>query len=164
MSFSNLPAVASFDDLTPAQRDFVESYLSLDGRAGAEVDAALSVGLGNGERAKAARAARDMMRNPRVLSAIRSELSNRFTGSAALGLSTLIDLARSARSEQVRLSAAKELLDRGVGPVMSRSAVLSASMRVEDLIAQLDGETKPGRVIPVNFTRQSLDATNDTAP
>lgn len=146
MSFTNLPATATLDELTPKQRAFVGAFLALDGRAGAETDAALAAGLGNGVRDKAARAAREMMRNPRVLSATRTELSNRFTSAAALAVATLIDLCRNG-PPSVRLSAAQEVLSRSLGPIASRSSVqVTVDNSAEALLAAYEAE-KRGEIV-----------------
>ncbi len=84
------------------------------------------------------------MRNPKVLSALRDEITRKLNAAAALGVNVLIELAQSG-PPQVRLSAAKELVDRGFGPVVSRTANLHAvsATSVETLLDQLeDAEAK----------------------
>jgi hypothetical protein len=73
---------------------------------------------------------------------LRDELTRKLNAAAALGVGVLEDLAMNARSEQVRLGAARELVDRGYGPVMSRNATITARVGIEDLLAQLDAREK----------------------
>jgi hypothetical protein len=84
--------------------------------------------------------ASELLRNEKVLRLLRDELARKLNAGAALGVQTLIDLAQNARSEQVRLAAARDLVDRGFRPIVSRNATLTA--RVEDFIAQLDAREK----------------------
>ena len=81
-----------------------------------------------------------MLRDPKVLQFLRDELARTLNTSAVLGVQTLVDLCRNARSEQVRFSAARELVDRGYGPVVSRSMVATATTTIEDILARLDAE------------------------
>ena len=62
------------------------------------------------------------MHDSKVLAVLRDEISKKLSAAASLGVNVLIDLAQTAGSENVRLSAARELVDRGYGPVMSRNA------------------------------------------
>lgn len=82
--------------------------------------------------------AHELLRNPKVLAALRDEITRKLNAAAALGVSVLIELAQSG-PPQVRLSAAKELVDRGFGPVVSRSANLHAvsGPSIEDLLNEL---------------------------
>jgi hypothetical protein len=86
-----------------------------------------------------------LLRRPAVLKAIRDEVGRRLTAAAPLGVAVLESLARSARSEQVRLSAARELVDRGFGPVISRNANLNVSTSVEDMLFALDARDETER-------------------
>ena len=72
-----------------------------------------------------------------VLSALRDELTRKLNAAASLGVNVLIDLAVSA-PPSVRPQVAKELVDRGYGPVLSRNAHVVATTSVEDLLAELD--------------------------
>ena len=82
------------------------------------------------------------LRNPDVLQALRDELTRKLNAGAALGVQTLMDLCQNARSEQVKLSAANSLIDRGLGPVMSRNAIVHAHTTVDDIILSLDASEK----------------------
>lgn len=136
--FTRLPAPTSLDDLNTKQKAFVERFMELGGAKGCEVDAALDAGYGGGVRDKAARQARDMMKNPRILAAIRLAVADKFTSASVIAANTLIELAESGPAN-VRLQAARDIIDRGVGPVMSRSAHLHAKVEtIEDYLDELD--------------------------
>ena len=75
-----------------------------------------------------------------MLALLRDELARRLTAGAALGVQTLFDLCQNARSEQVRFSAARELVDRGYGPIVSRSATVRTDLRMEDVLEMLDAK------------------------
>jgi hypothetical protein len=81
-----------------------------------------------------------------VLSALRGELTRRLNAGAALGVATLTDLCQNARSEQVRLSAANSLIDRGYGPVISKSATVNATTTFEDMLARLNAAEAAGEL------------------
>jgi hypothetical protein len=134
-------ASVTFADLTERQAAFVREYVERGGRRGAAADAAVAAGYaqpGEAGRAAARVRASELLHNPDVLRVLREELTRRLNAGAALGVQTLIDLCQNARSEQVRLSAASALIDRGYGPVVSRNAVVKAEMSVEDILAMLD--------------------------
>jgi phage terminase small subunit len=145
MTFLPAPITGTLDELTPQQRDFVLAVVESGGRRDDVVNAALAAGYGRGRREVAAKHARELLRNPRVLAALRTEIKKRFDAASVIGLQTMIDLCESARSEQVRLAAARELEDRGYGPVISKSAVVSATTSVEDLLARLDAQEAAAR-------------------
>ena len=126
----NLPA--SVDDLNTKQADFVTTYIEMGGKKGCEVEAALKAGYGNGVRTKASRQASKLLRNPNVVAAIQAELSNQFGAAAVRAVNVLIELADSG-PPNVRLQAAKELIDRGYGPVVSRNAHIHVET-FEDLL------------------------------
>lgn len=163
MSFESLPITGDLDDLTPQQRDFVIALIESDGHKGAEADAALAAGYGNGVRDSAKRAARDLLKNPRVMATLKAELKKRFDAAAVLGFRTLVELATSARSESVRLSAANSLIDRSMlGPVVSKNATITAHTSVDDLILELDSaETARQRPPSPNTRRNEVPRTLD---
>ena len=79
-----------------------------------------------------------------MLQQLRDELTRKLNAGAALGVQTLIDLCQNARSEQVRLSAANALIDRGYGAIVSRSAAVQAHTSIEDFLAMLDRQGAEG--------------------
>jgi Terminase small subunit len=159
MNFPLLPPAAELADLTPQQASFLIAYIELGGRKGGATEAALAAGYGNGSPESAKHRARDLLRNPRILSALRAELSNRFSAAAVLGLSTLVELCQSG-PPGVRLQAAKELCDRGYGPIISRNATVTAQVRIEDLLAELDEAERRQPFIDVN----PIDRGTETEP
>ncbi len=140
------PAIAalrdapSFSELDEREALFVVEYVARSGTAGAGADAALAAGYSNDNRNAAHSMASRLLRRPAVLRAIKDETGRRLASAAPLGVAVLESLARSARSEQVRLAAANALIDRGFGPVVSRNAStnLNVSAGVEDLLDRLD--------------------------
>jgi phage terminase small subunit len=142
MSDPAIPAeieTVTLDDLTDRQRAFVRALVESGGGPGAAVEAARTVGYAPTSAAAARVRAHELLRNPKVLAALRDEIMRKLNAAAALGVNVLIELAQSG-PPQVRLSAAKELVDRGFGPVVSRSANLHAvtATSVEALLDQLD--------------------------
>lgn len=136
----------TFPGLTEMQERFVVAYAELGGRKGSAVTAAIQAGYGSGGKNRGAAKARayEQLRNQAVLDALRSELTRRLNTGAVLGVQTLVDLCSNARSEQVRLAAARELVDRGYGPVISRNATIQATTSIEDLWDRLDARKKGG--------------------
>ena len=136
-------APVTFADLSERQARFVREYIERGGRPGAAADAAVAAGYarpGREGRAAARVRAHELLHNPKVLSLLRDELARRLTANAALGVQTLVDLCQNARSEQVRFSAARELVDRGYGPIVSRSATVRTDLRMEDVLEMLDAK------------------------
>jgi phage terminase small subunit len=145
----------TFTDLSDRQAIFVREYVERGGRTGAAVDAAIAAGYarsGRSGRAAARSRAYELMRNPKVLSALRDELTRKLNAGAALGVATLMDLCQNARSEQVRASCANSLIDRGYGPVVSKNATIHANITVEDMLAKLDAAEKAGELLSVDYT------------
>lgn len=148
MSFppeSTPPDTVTLADLTEKQAAFVREYVERGGRPGAAADAAVAAGYarpGKAGRAAARVRASELLHNPEVMKALREELTRKLNAGASLGVQTLIDLCLNARSEQVRLSAANSLIDRGLGPVVSRNAVVQTTVTMEDLLARLDGHQR----------------------
>lgn len=137
------PETVTLADLSERQAAFVREYIERGGRAGSAASAAQAAGYarpGAAGRAAARVRASELLRNPKILQFLRDELTRKLNAGAALGVQTLIDLCQSARSEQVKLSAARELIDRGYGPVVSRNATIHANTSVEDLLARLDAQ------------------------
>ena len=132
-------------DLSDRQAAFVHEYVERGGRRGAAADAAVAAGYaqpGRTGRAAARVRASELLRNPDVLQVLRDELTRKLNAGAALGVQTLMDLCQNARSEQVKLSAANSLIDRGLGPVMSRNAIIHANMTVDEIVNRLSESEK----------------------
>lgn len=135
----------TFAELDQRESLFIVEYVARSGTPGAGADAALAAGYSNGNRNAAHSMASRLLRRPSVLKALRGEVGGRLASAAPLGVAVLENLARSARSEQVRFSAARELLDRGYGPVVSRNASIHATTSIEDLWARLAARKEGGR-------------------
>jgi phage terminase small subunit len=148
-TLSALPsAPVTLADLSDRQARFVREFVERGGRPGAAADAAVAAGYARAGRAgrPAARVrASELLHNETVLRFLRDELTRKLNAGAALGVQVLIDLAEHARSEQVRLSAARELVDRGHMPIMSRSAVVKTELTIEDYIEALDHRNAAAR-------------------
>lgn len=132
----------SFSGLNERESLFVVEYVARSGTVGAGADAALAAGYSNGNRNAAHSMASRLLRRPAVLRAIKEETGQRIAAAAPLGIAVLEALAQSARSEQVRLAAANSLVDRGYGPVVSRSANLNVGTSIEDLIDKVDQQER----------------------
>jgi phage terminase small subunit len=147
----------SFTGLDEREALFVVEYVTRAGLTGAGADAALAAGYSNGNRNGAHSMASRLLRRPTVLRAIKDETAGRLARSAPLGVAVLEDLARSARSEQVRLAAANSLIDRGYGPVVSRSASanLSVNAGIEELLDKLERQER--RDPPIDVTPSATD-------
>ena len=132
----------TFEGLTDKQSRFVVVYSEMGGRSGAGVEAALAAGYGGGTNRDAAKVrASELLRNPKVLEALREELTRRLNAAAVLGVDVLVELAADKQTPPAtRLSAAKELVDRGYGPVASRFAHMHVVRSIEDVIFDLDAE------------------------
>lgn len=141
------------EGLTAKQVAFVREYVERAGRPGAGPDAAVAAGFAPptpAGRKMARTRAYELLHDQFVLKTIREELKRKLSAGAALGVQVLIDLALGARSEQVRLSAANSLIDRGYAPVMSRNATIRADASVEDLLTALDsGHDKGGEPLVI---------------
>ncbi len=125
-------------DLTQRQAKFVQAYVELSTRRDGAIEACLLAGYGNGDRAQAKSRAYDLLHNPKILAVLRDEITKKMSAASVIGTDMLIELATNAKSEQVRLGAARELVDRGYGPVMSRNAPSTEQkMSIEDFIKSL---------------------------
>lgn len=134
---SHSSARVTSGSLTEKQIAFIQAYTELGGKRGAATEAAIRAGYANGDPKVAKVRASELLKNDRVIAALRDELTKKLNAAASLGVSVLIDLAETG-PPSVRLQAAKELLDRGYGPVMSRNAHVVASTSIEDFLARLD--------------------------
>lgn len=134
------PEHLAFPDLDERETLFVVEYVARSGTRGAGADAALAAGYSNGNRDAAHSMASRLLRRPAVLRAIKDETGRKIAAAAPTGVAVLEHLALNARSEQVRLSAANSLVDRGYGVPVSRNANLNlnATTTVEQLLDKLD--------------------------
>lgn len=119
------------------QMQFLAAFVELGGRAQDGVTAALRAGYGDGDRREAKRCADVLLASPKIVKALKAAVAEQFGAATALALRTLIDLCQSG-PPSARLAAAKEILDRGIGPVISRSAVVQTTGGIEDVLAMLD--------------------------
>ena len=118
----------------------------LSGEAGQGLPPPLYLAAGITKNRSAARVrASEFLRDPKVLQFLRDELTRKLNAAAVFGSAGAEDLAMNAQSEQVKLGAARELVDRGYGPIVSRNATVTAQVRIEDLLARLDAEEAFGR-------------------
>lgn len=131
-----LPAADLPTDARQAQ--FVALFLELGGRPTDAPIAALQIGYGSDEK-EAQRAAAILLSSPAIIRTIKREIGQRFTAVAGAALATILDLCRNG-PPSVRLAAAREILDRGIGPVASRNAVLHTSASIEDLLDAIDSQ------------------------
>lgn len=154
-SITTRPTVTppAFEGLTDKQARFVVAYLESGGKRGGATEAALAAGYGGGTNREAAKVrASELLRNEAVLKAIRGEVTRSLAGASVIAVRTLVELAESG-PPQVRLSASKEILDRAIGPIMSRNAHIVASARsIEDVIDMIDREDQRGEVIEADYT------------
>lgn len=123
--------------LTEMQAAFVEEFVGLGGKPGCATEAALAAGYAGGDPKVARVRASELLKNEKVLEAIKRGTETKLRAGTIYAAEVLLELARSG-PPSVRLQAAKELLDRGYGPVMSRNAHVVASSSIEDLLAELD--------------------------
>lgn len=147
------PGRVTLETLAPRKRAFLMCYLELleSGNAGpgAGPDAVQAAGISVGNRNSARVRAFEFLRDPDVLAVIRDEMTKRLAAGAAIGVAILTDLALNAKSESVKLQAASQLVDRSpIGPVISRSAAVTANVTLEDMLEQLDGQESAAEIPP----------------
>lgn len=130
-----------FEGLTEKQSNFIREYIERGGKRGSAADAAQAAGYAKDDRPAAFVRAAELLRNPKILSVLRDELAKKLSAAAALGVNVLVDLAENG-PPQVRLQAAKELVDRGYGPVMSRAAHIhmQSPKTIEDFLDMVDDD------------------------
>ena len=137
------PTTASLTD--PREAAFVAALFELGGpQHGTE--AALRAGYAN-TPSEAARAAAFLLGSARISRCILGEIKARFDVASGAAFSTLLSICVNGRSEQARISAAQEILNRSLGPIPSRSVTLTAQTSIEDMLNQLSAvESKGGGV------------------
>ena len=124
-------------DLTdPREAAFVAALFDLGGPQHG-MEAAMRAGYA-GTPEEAARAAAFLLGSTRISRTILGEIKARFDVAAGAAFNTLLSICVSGRSEQARISAAQEILNRSLGPIPSRTVTLTAQTSIEDLLARLD--------------------------
>ncbi|MES9934297.1 MAG: terminase small subunit [Candidatus Sedimenticola sp. PURPLELP] len=102
-------------ELTTKQRKFVRYYIQFGGNA---TRAAKEAGYGE---ASAHTTSHRMLKVPHIQQAIKEEAETVIRSGVAVAADVLVDLARNATSESVKLQAATALLDRGGLPFIRQS-------------------------------------------
>ena len=126
--------IASLTD--PREAAFVAALFDLGGpQHGTE--AAMRAGYASTPD-EAARAAAFLLGSTRISRCIVGEIKARFDVAAGAAFSTLLSICVNGRSEQARISAAQEILNRSLGPIPSRSVSITAQTTIEDLLDRLD--------------------------
>ena len=124
-------------DLTPMMREFVHIYVETGGR-----DASLAARLAgystksDGHRVIAHR----LLRDPRILAAIRHEVETKVKAGAALAMGTLLELAEKASTDGVRFQAAQAVLDRAgllVAKVSEHTVIVEDRRTTAELVAAI---------------------------
>ena len=137
--------IASLTD--PREAAFVAALFDLGGpQHGAE--AAMRAGYA-ATPDEAARAAAFLLGSTRIARCIVGEIKSRFDVAAGAAFSTLLSICVNGRSEQARISAAQEILNRSLGPIPSRSVFVTAHTTIEDLLDRLDrpkGDTSNSKI------------------
>lgn len=144
-----LPDGRTMAALSERQRLFAEKYVELGGKHGSAQAAALHAGYGGGGETPNVNSAKsrawELLRNPDVLAAIRDEMTRKLSAAAVLGVNVLVELAEDEGvPAATRLSAAKELVDRGYGPVASRFMHTHEGRTIEDYILMAEEAERSG--------------------
>lgn len=113
--------------LSDKQAAFVEHYVTTGGK----------VGLASSRAGYASRTTgSQLLRDPKIIKAIQERMVDSIGVSAVAALGTVVKLAKSARSDYVRLEAARDLLDRaGFKPPDRQLVKLSGDLSVSFDIA-----------------------------
>lgn len=156
---SSLPAkTVTPGGLSDRERAFIRELVETgQGRRGAAVDAVIAAGYTSNRNAARVRAY-ELLHSSRILEALREESTRRLHAGAALATSVLLDLAANAASEQVKLAASKELLDRSIGPIPSRSTI-QVGVQVDNSVeALLEACERRNRGEHVEFADDPIEA------
>jgi len=103
-----------YEGLTDQQRIFVDTYVELGGGHGSIAAAARRAGY---SEKSVNSIGNQLMKNERVLSAMKKLIDRKFRAGAVVGMNTMIWLAENSANEGTRLKAAEAILDRtGFGP------------------------------------------------
>ena len=131
----------SAPNLRPQELLFLTVLTELGGGSQSGGEAALRAGYADTYE-DAERAARILLESPRITRALKEMIMQRFDVAVSAAYATILSICVNGRSETARLSAAQEILNRGVGPVPSRSVSVTARTTVEDLIDSLDARER----------------------
>jgi hypothetical protein len=145
-------------DLTdPREAAFVAAIFELGGPQHG-VEAAIRAGYATDE-SDARLIAAALLGHHRIARAITGEVRARFDLATAAAFNTMLAILQDPKAPaSARLTAAQAILDRStIGPVPSRSVSLTASVTVEDLLAELDAEnaareTGDGEVLDAEYS------------
>lgn len=145
-------------DLDMHQALFLRHFLDAGGRPEHAPEAAKRAGLATDD-VDAARVGAILLGSDKITKAIKNEVSKRFGVATGEALQAILNICRNGRSEQTRLAAAKEILDRAGLVVMSRNAVVTANFAIEDWLDQLDGRdrARDGEAIEAAFVIADAD-------
>lgn len=125
------------EQLTEKQAAFVEYYVSSGGKVGIAATKA-----GYSAREQGSR----LLRDPKIIKIIQQRMMDEIGVAAVSALTTVKKLAKSARSDYVRLEAAKDLLDRaGYKPPERVDHRVAADLSVSFDVAprQIEGSVVP---------------------
>jgi len=149
-----LPSVpASLQELNPQQSLFLAALLELGGGPQHGAEAALIAGYGETHQ-EAERAARILLKSPKIIKALKGGVSQRFDAAAAAAFNTLLEICTNKQAPaSARNTAAQEILNRSLGPVPSRSMTISAKVEsVEDIWERLDAKEAEARGEVIDLT------------
>lgn len=91
------------EDLSPQQKIFIRAFVDAKGKHGAQTTAARAAGYSEDT---VHQIANNLMRNPKILRAIKEEVTRRYDSASVLALAVIMELAGGAADEAVRLKAA----------------------------------------------------------
>lgn len=121
--------------LTEKQEAFVSAYIATGGKVGIASQRAGYASKNEGSR---------LLRDPKVIKLIQERMTDAIGVHAVAALGTVVKLAKSARSDYVRLEAAKDLLDRaGYKPPDKQLVKLSGDLSVSFDIAPQPIDVSP---------------------
>lgn len=109
-------------NLNPQQARWLASFIELGAKPEDGPEAAKRAGLASTDE-DASRVSAILLGNDRIQRVLKEEVQKRFVSATHVAFDTILDIARNGRTEQVRLAAAKELLEKAGVVTISRSAV-----------------------------------------
>lgn len=134
----------------PREAAFVAALFELGGPLhGAE--AAMRAGYTT-DPAEAPRVAAILLGSSRISRAITGEVRARFDVATSAAFNTMLEILQDPKAPaSARLAAAQAIIDRSsIGPVISRSAAVTAQITIDDLIIQLgDGDAEAAQASDV---------------